>query len=103
MSEISYYSFDDCSERLFHHRQLIATIHTSAKNVIWLGILYAGLLFIVTAIRGFVCTHWLYQCDLVGMHMRSLITTTIYRKVKCRSVSYHLTIILDNVLKLSLV
>jgi general stress protein CsbA len=51
----------------------------------WQALLFACLLFVVTMLYGIVATHWLYQCDIVGMHVKTLITTTVYRKVRHHS------------------
>jgi len=65
---------------VFLHRTLINSVHIRTPYM-WHGIMYACLLFVVTMLRGILCTHWLYWCDKAGMHLRSLITSTVYRKV----------------------
>lgn len=62
-------------------RMLIKSVELKSPYP-WHGMMYACLLFLVTLLRGLLCTHWLYWCDKAGMHLRSLITSTVYRKVR---------------------
>jgi len=64
----------------FFCRLLIKSVEMKSPYP-WHGMMYACLLFLVTLLRGLLCTHWLYWCDKAGMHLRSLITSTVYRKV----------------------
>lgn len=64
------------------YRKMIDIIRSSSAEDSrrWQALMFACLLFVVTMLYGIVATHWLYQCDIVGMHLKTLITTTVYRK-----------------------
>lgn len=64
-------------------RELVTFIKDRSEvgHPVWLGYFLACVLLVVTWVRGLVVVRWLYDSDLVGMHLRSIITATVYRKI----------------------